>query len=109
MKILHLLKSDKFSGAENVVCQIISMFDLNKDVEFVYCSRDGLIKEALLERNIRFNLMKSFSISEIKRVIKEEKPDIIHAHDMAASFYGAICCGNIPLISHIHNLSLIHI
>ena len=103
MKILHLLKSDKFSGAENVVCQIISMFDLNKDVEFVYCSRDGLIKEALLERNIRFNLMKSFSISEIKRVIKEEKPDIIHAHDMAASFYGAICCGNIPLISHIHN------
>ena len=103
MKILHLLKSDKFSGAENVVCQIISMFDLNKDIEFVYCSRDGLIKEALLERNIRFNLMKSFSISEIKRVIKEEKPDIIHAHDMAASFYGAICCGNIPLISHIHN------
>lgn len=103
MKILHLLKSDKFSGAENVVCQIISMFDLNKDIEFVYCSRDGLIKEALLERNIRFNLMKSFSISEIKRVIKEEKPDIIHAHDMAASFYAAICCGNIPLISHIHN------
>ena len=103
MKILHLLKSDKFSGAENVVCQIISMFDLNKDIEFVYCSRDGSIKEALLERNIRFNLMKSFSISEIKRVIKEEKPDIIHAHDMGASFYAAICCGNIPLISHIHN------
>lgn len=103
MKIMHLLQSDIFSGAENVVCQIISMFKSDKNIEFVYCSQEGQIKEALLERNIKFNLMKKFSISEVKRVINEEKPDIIHAHDMRASFYTAICCRNIPLISHIHN------
>ena len=28
---------------------------------------------------------------------------MIHAHDMRASFVSALCCGNIPLISHIHN------
>lgn len=100
---MHLLQSSKFSGAENVVCQIISMFRSNENIEFVYCSQDGQIKEALLERNIRFNLMKNFSMSEVKRVINEEKPDIIHAHDMRASFYAAICCRKIPLISHIHN------
>ena len=103
MKVMHLLQSDKFSGAENVVCQIISMFKSDENIEFVYCSQDGPIKEALTERNIKFNLMNNFSISEIKRVIKEEKPDIIHAHDMRAGFYAAICCGNIPLVSHIHN------
>lgn len=103
MKVMHLLQSNKFSGAENVVCQIISMFKSDENIEFVYCSQDGPIKEALTERSIRFNLMDNFSISEIKRVIKEEKPDIIHAHDMRASFYVAICCGIIPLISHVHN------
>lgn len=103
MKVMHLLQSNKFSGAENVVCQIISMFKSDENIEFVYCSQEGPIKEALLERSIKFNLMDNFSISEIKRVIKEEKPDIIHAHDMRASFYAAICCGNIPLVSHIHN------
>ena len=103
MKIMHLLYSNKFSGAENVVCQIISMFKDNEDMEFVYCSQNGSIKNSLEERNINFNLVNKFSISDIKRVVKTEKPDIIHAHDMRASFYGALCCGNIPLISHIHN------
>jgi len=40
---------------------------------------------------------------ELSRIIREQKPDIIHAHDMRASFVSALCCGHIPLISHIHN------
>ena len=102
MKVLHVLQSNKFSGAENVVCQIISML-VSKDINFVYCSRDGQIKDALIERKIKFNLVDNFSVSEIRRVINEEAPDIIHAHDMKASFYVALVCGNIPLISHVHN------
>ena len=53
MRIIHLLQSSKFSGAENVVCQIISMME-NDDVEMAYCSCDGQIREALSERNIKF-------------------------------------------------------
>ena len=102
MKVMHLLQSNRFSGAENVVCQIISMCK-DENIEFVYCSQNGQIKEALDERKIKYNLTKDFSISEIRRVIKEENPDIIHAHDMKASFYAALCCGKIPLISHVHN------
>lgn len=103
MKVLHLLQSNRFSGAENVVCQIIGMMKNEPDMEMVYCSSDGQIREALKERNIKFIPLKSFSVGEIKRVIKEQKPDIIHAHDMRASFYAALACGKIPLISHIHN------
>ena len=43
------------------------------------------------------------STSELKRVIAEVKPDLIHAHDMRASLFSALSCGRIPLISHIHN------
>lgn len=105
MKVMHLLQSGKFSGAENVVCQIISMFRDEDAVEMVYCSKDGQIRDALKERGIRFFPMSKLCVSEVKRVIKEYKPDIIHAHDMNASFTAALACGTTTLISHIHNNS----
>lgn len=103
MKILHLLQTNRFSGAENVVSQIIGLFKGDADVEMVYCSRDGQIRQALAERNIHFAPISAFCVKEVKRVIREQKPDIIHAHDMRASFIAARACGKIPLISHVHN------
>lgn len=102
MKVLHMLQSDRFSGAENVVCQIISMCK-GHGVEFAYSSRDGQIREVLKDRTVDFYPIKKMSVAEFKRVIKKVKPDVIHAHDMAASFYAALACGNVPLVSHIHN------
>ena len=102
MKILHILASDKFSGAENVVCQIISMFSSDGSVDMVYCSPDGAIREALSERGVSFAPVEKLSAKEIKRVIKEEQPDVIHAHDMRATFVASLVCGKRPLISHIH-------
>jgi len=102
MKVLHLLQSNSFSGAENVVCQIISMMK-DEGIEFAYASPDGQIREALLERNITFFTMQNNCFREFRRVIKEFSPDIIHAHDMGASFFASMVCGKIPMISHIHN------
>lgn len=103
-KVLHILPSDRFSGAENVVCQIIQMFRIRKnDYEMIYCCPDGPIRFALQERNIDSVLLDSLSIANIKRVIKQTNPDIIHVHDMKASFFVALSCGKIPMISHIHN------
>lgn len=103
MKIMHLLKSSHFSGAENVVCQIINLFKNDNNIEMFYCSYDGQIRDELLARNIKFVPIKSFTTKEIKRVIREQKPDIIHAHDMNASYIASKCCKKIKLISHIHN------
>ena len=50
MKVLHLLASNKYSGAENVVCQIIKMF--SHDVEMAYCSLNGPIEQTLKDKNI---------------------------------------------------------
>ena len=103
MTILHVLYSNRFSGAENVVCQIIEMFRGYPDVRMVYCSPDGQIREALEERGVEFAPIKELSRAELRRVIAEVRPDVVHAHDMRASFVAALACKKIPLISHIHN------
>ena len=93
MKILHVLNSNRFSGAENVVCQIVEMFRSDTDVEMVYCSPDGQIREALAERDVEFAPIKEMTVQEIKRVVREQQPDVIHSHDMRAGFISALACG----------------
>lgn len=102
-KVMHLLTGTSFSGAENVACQIMVCFKNDPNYEMFYCSPDGQIRQALKERDVRFVPMKEWALAEVKRVIRTEKPDIIHAHDMKASFFAALACGNTPLISHVHN------
>ena len=90
MKILHVLYSNRFSGAENVVCQIIGMMKKVPGVEMIYCSPDGQIREALSERGIAFEPIADLNKSELRRVIAKVKPDVVHAHDMRASFVAAL-------------------
>ena len=102
MKVMHVLNSRIYSGAEKVVCQIIHAFA--GEIEMVYCSPESDIVRGMLEgQGVTYLPMKTMSVSELSRVIREQKPDLIHAHDMRAGFFSALCCGKIPLVSHIHN------
>lgn len=103
IRVLHLLCSNRFSGAENVVCQIIHMFSACEEFEMFYCSPDGQIREALEERNVNYVPIARISVGEIRKAIRIVRPDIIHAHDMRACFFAALACGSIPLVLHIHN------
>ena len=103
MKILHLLSSNRYSGAENVVCQIVNLFSSDEKYEMLYCSPKGDIEHSLKERNVKYVGLEALTYSEVKRVILEQRPDLIHAHDMRASFIASCACGKTPLISHIHN------
>lgn len=99
-KVIHLLSSNIFSGAENVVCQIIDIFKNEEDM--YYCSPIGVIDELLEKKDINYIPIKSLSLSEVKKVLLDYKPDIIHAHDVRASIIAAICTNRIPIISHLH-------
>lgn len=103
IRVLHLLVSTTYNGAENVVCQISDLFKSDNDIEIIYCSPDGPIRTALEEKGVQFAPLKNLSIKEIRRVVKELKPNIVHAHDMRANFLAYLSIGNIPLVSHIHN------
>ncbi len=103
MKVMHVLNSRIYSGAEKVVCQIIQSFR-EDGIEMVYCSPESdIVRQMLSEQNVTYLPMQTMSTGELGRVIAQQKPDLIHAHDMRASFFSALCCGKIPLISHIHN------
>ena len=83
MKVLHVLSSNQFSGAENVVCQIIGMF--NTEIEMAYCSPNGPIEATLSHAHIKYFPLEKFNKKLLKKIIELYKPDVIHAHDLKAS------------------------
>lgn len=100
-RVLHLLTSNKYSGAENVACQIISLFKEEQDL--AYCSPNGQIADALKERDINFIPLNKMSKSEVKKAIKEFKPDIVHAHDPRAICTIGRIKGDFKIIAHVHS------
>ena len=99
-KVLHVLSSDRFSGAENVACTIIE--NMLNDYDMVYCSLRGPIENTLKEKNIKYYGLEKLNIKGLKEVIKLYKPDIIHAHDFKASFVCSHFYRKSRIISHIH-------
>ena len=102
MKVLHVLYSKIYTGAEKVAAQIIKAFEGR--VDMAYCSLEcEEVWEILDGMGIRHYGVEELTPATLSRVIREYQPDVIHAHDMRTSFVAALCCGKIPLISHIHN------
>ena len=103
IKIMHLLQSDRFSGAENVVCQIMELFRNDPEIEMVYVSPDGPIADSLKDRNVSFMGLKKLDFSNVRRAIKEINPDIIHAHDVSAGVLAALVAPRqVKVVSHMH-------
>ncbi len=102
MRVLHVLNTGSFSGAENVAITIIKQ---TKDrVEGIYVSLDGQIRTVLNEADITFYPVEKLNVSSLRKAIKELKPDIIHAHDFTASVISALCAPkSVRVISHLHN------
>lgn len=99
-KVLHILASNKYSGAENVACTIINK--LSNDYDMYYCSPYGTIEKVLEDRNIKYIPIKNLTYSEIKNVINVVKPDIIHAHDNKATVITSFFHDKCKVVSHIH-------
>lgn len=97
LKILHLLYSNKFSGAENVVCQIIK----NSNDKMLYVSPNGEIEKTLAEKNIKFEPLEKFNKKNLLKIVKDFQPDVIHAHDFRAIALAS-------KINHIKKVCTIH-
>lgn len=99
-RILHILNSRSYSGAENVVFSIIEHLS---EYEFAYVSRKGDIQKRLEAHGIQYYLLDKLTVNEIKRCVLDFKPDIIHAHDFTASILSYFIADNISVISHLHS------
>src|SRR5574344_518645 len=98
-KVLHVLTSNSFSGAENVVCMII---ENNTKYDMYYCCPSGPIETILKEKNIKYVPLKHITPLYLKKITKKYQINIIHAHDFKASLICAMSgfCGKI--ISQLH-------
>ena len=101
IKVLHILNTGAFSGAENVVVTIIN--HTRETIDARYVSLEGNIREVLEEREINYIPIPSINPWTLTKLIKKERPDIIHAHDFTASISAAMVLNRIPVISHLHN------
>ncbi|MBU5294097.1 glycosyltransferase [Anaerosalibacter bizertensis] len=99
-KIMHILSSNSYSGAENVVINIIN--SLSNDYDFAYVSPEGPIQEVLKEKNIIHIPIKSMNPYYLNMIFRKWKPDIIHAHDFRASVSSALSLYPCYKISHLH-------
>ena len=102
IKVLHLLSSKRFSGAENVVCQIFNMFSEDSDIEMIYVSPSGDIENSLNEKGINYYMLKKFNTKELNLIVDDFKPDIIHAHDVRATILATTLHKKVQIISTIH-------
>ena len=103
IRVLHLLQSSHFSGAENVACTIIDNFKEDSMFEMAYCSKKGSIENILEEKKIRYYPMTNISIKEIKKVLDKFNPHIIHAHDATASVLSSLFSYRCKIVSHLHS------
>lgn len=104
-RILHLLNSNKYSGAENVAITIIEHTHENYDA--IYCSPVGDISDILASKSIPYLPIKQdkLSVLAIRKAIHLFQPDIIHAHDFRAGILSCLTGTHIPIINHLHNNS----
>lgn len=100
-RVMHILNSNSYSGAENVVIQIIN--GMKGYCDSTYVSPNGSIAGVLSQEGIDYYPVNRLSVGIIKRAIMEIQPDIIHAHDFRAGIYACATGTTMPIISHIHN------
>lgn len=100
--VMHLMSTHSFSGAENVACQIINSFKNENNYKMVYVSEIKENKNNLEDRNIKYYRLNKFNYYNVRKAIKELKPDIIHAHDIKASVLASLFHKKAYIISHIH-------
>lgn len=115
MRILHLISSTGFYGAENVILNLARGLREDGHIPYILCLKGvsktdpeiyfQALKEGLLSKVIpcrhRFDIK---VIGEIKKFVSVENIDIIHSHGYKGNFYGLMASkfSRVPIITTIH-------
>lgn len=115
-KILYLITKGNFGGAQRYVYDLAANLPKDKFEAVVACGiKEGrYLIDSLKAKNIRtielgasereINLKNDFkTLRELTRIIKEEKPNIVHLNSSKIGFLGSLAILFLKLSSIIHN------
>lgn len=99
-----MLNTWEYFGAENVAIGICEGLR-EQGVEVAYASRIGSIQDVLRQHGIRYIGLKNVSVREVRKMIRREDADVVHAHDMFASVICALATigTKCKLVTMLHN------
>lgn len=114
MKIVHLITSLKFGGAENFLLQLCSNLN-KKDIteQVVIYFYDGPIKKEIENLGIKTYKVQGllfywdfFAFYKLIKLLKQIKPDIIFSLLWSANFLGSFAAKflNIPIVCSLHTI-----
>lgn len=103
IKIMHLLRTGGYSGAEKVAVSIIA--GEKNYCDGIYVSPDGMITEILRKNQIPYYELRYVSAMGVRSAVKKINPDIIHAHDYTMGILAVLARTKKPIINHLHNNS----
>ena len=100
IKILYVITKSNFGGAQRYVYELATSLSKDKYDVAVAFGGDGLLKEKLIEKGIKTFEIKSFkrdisfvkefySMLELKSLLKEIEPDVVHLNSSKAGGMGA--------------------
>ncbi|MDD2496749.1 MAG: glycosyltransferase family 4 protein [Desulfitobacteriaceae bacterium] len=108
--ILHVLSTNRLSGAERIVQYIARYLDRQKYHPIILCTGYPLSKiyqrEGFSVETLSSTSPTPVNILRLCSLIKRLKIDLIHAHDHRASLFSLICSRigrQVPVVSHIHS------
>ena len=105
-KIIHVISDTNIGGAGKYLITYCKNRDKNKYDIIVIIPKDSLLKQELLNTGVRIIEIeglkdKSFdikAISSLKKIFKEEKPDIVHTHASLSARIAARKFKNIKIV-----------
>ena len=111
IKVLHVINSLSVGGAETLLANSLAPGGLNEhaDNTLVYFRGDSYLS-GIIDKNVETICLKYAGgidiirvLSELRRIIGENKFDIVHTHLNPASFYTHLLCpSGIPVVHTLH-------
>ncbi|MFC1632016.1 glycosyltransferase family 4 protein [Candidatus Omnitrophota bacterium] len=115
MKILHIISSSGFYGAEQVLLNLVSLLKEDGHKPYLICLKnrtkpDPQIHVQAQKQGISSKVVNCRhkldlgAIKEIKQFVKQENIKIIHSHGYKSDFYGLIAAKlvRIPIVATLH-------
>ena len=112
MKVIYVIGGGEFGGAEKHILDLVSEIRQHGVEGKVICFYEAEFSQALRDRGIEvivldYGRFDARLARGLRRVFREEKPDLIHTHGVKANFFSRLAARDledVPLVTTVHSL-----